>query len=295
MIPLQLTGGTQRGESFLAAMKGTRVAVLSLGRQTTAAARLLHGAGARVRLEPVFTTADLTGEELIVVTTAAAIESAAVSEARAAGVTVLGELDLAWCVTAADAVAFAGHSAAAAVRFTRAILARQLRPVVTAEGADFRPLASRPGLDANGLVLVEPSPAQLATAQCFQPWIAAVLSGVGVPDVVRSLTARQTPRDCLVLDADDAEARSLAREARARVLWYSASGPIEHGVFLERDRIVAHLNGHVEEICPIVGLPRGVLPAALVAVACALWAGMAPETIGGALTENRTAPVRVAL
>ena len=40
MIPLELTGGTQRDEAFLAALKGTRVAVISLGRQTTAAARV---------------------------------------------------------------------------------------------------------------------------------------------------------------------------------------------------------------------------------------------------------------
>jgi UDP-N-acetylmuramoylalanine--D-glutamate ligase len=207
-------------------------------------------------------------------------------EARAAGVAVLGELDLAWRVTAADAVALAGSTAGTALRFMRAILARQLRPVITADGTDFGPLAARPPLDAGGLVLVEPSPAQLASAQCFRPWIAAVLSGFGAPEVVRSLTAHQTPRDCLVLDADDADARSLARDTDARVLWYSASGIIEHGVSLERERIVAHLNGHVEEICPIVGLPRGVLHPVLVAVTCALWAGMAPETIGGALTDR---------
>jgi hypothetical protein len=44
-----------------------------------------------------------------------------------------------------------------------------------------------------------------------------------------------------------------------------------------------------------VGLPRGVLPAALAAVTCALWAGMAPDVIGAALAEGRTAPLRVAM
>ncbi len=308
MKPGDLVDGASRGDAFLAALKGTRVAVISLGRQTSAAARLLHGAGARVRLEPVFTTADLTGEELVVVTTAAALESSAVIEAREAGVAVLGELDLAWCVTEADVLAVAGGAAGTAVRFARAILARQGRPVVTADSTDFGPLAAAPGVGAAGLVLVEPSPAQLATAQCFRPWVAAVLSGFGAPDVVRSLTAHQTPRDCVVLDADDTDARALAREAQGRVLWYSASGALDHGVrgfggpepwgphvYVERDRIAARLNGHVEEICPIVGLPRGVLPAALAAVTCALWAGMAPDIVGGALSEGRTAPVRVAM
>jgi UDP-N-acetylmuramoylalanine--D-glutamate ligase len=295
MTQLDLVDGVPRGEAFLAALKGTRVAVMSLGRQTSAAARLLHSAGARVRLEPVFTTADLTGEKLVVVTTAAALESSAVTEARAAGVVVLGELDLAWCVTEADVLAVAGGAAGTAVRFARAILARQGRPVVTAGGTDFGPLVTPPGLGADGLLLIEPSPAQLATAQCFRPWVAAVLSGFGAPDVVRSLTAHQTQRDCLVLDADDADARTLASEARGRVLWYSASAPLDYGVYVERERIVTRLNGHVEDISPIVGLPRGVLPAALAAIACALWAGMSPDAIGGALAEGRTAPVRVAM
>jgi UDP-N-acetylmuramoylalanine-D-glutamate ligase len=303
MMPGDLGNGASRGEAFLAALKGTRVAVISLGRQTSAAARLLHGAGARVRLEPVFTTADLTGEELIVVTTAAALESSAVVEARESGVAVLGELDLAWCVTEADLLAMAGSAAGTAVRFVRAILARQGRPVVTADSADFGSLAAAPGLGAGGLVLVEPSPAQLATAQCFRPWIAAVLAGFGAPDVVRSLTAHQTPRDCAVLDADDADARALARETQGRVLWYSAAGALDNGasphvrglgdpepwgphVYVERDRIAARLNGHVEDIGPIVGLPRGVLTAALAAVTCALWIGMAPETIGAALASR---------
>jgi UDP-N-acetylmuramoylalanine-D-glutamate ligase len=281
-----LVNGASRGEAFRASLKGTRVAVISLGRQTSAAARLLHGAGARVRLEPVFTTADLTGEELIVVTTAAALESSAVIEARGSGVAVLGELDLAWCVTEADVLALAGGAAGTALRFVRAILARQGRPVITADSADFGSLAAAPGLGASGLVLVEPSPAQLATAQCFRPWIAAVLSGFGAPDVVRSLTAHQTPRDCAVLDADDADARALARETQGRVLWYSAAGALDHGVYLERDRIAARLNGHVEDIGPIVGLPRGVLTAALAAVTCALSIGMAPETIGAALASR---------
>ena len=301
MTQQELVDGATRGEAFLAALKGMRVAVISLGRQTTAAARLLHGAGARVRLEPVFTTADLTGEDLVVVTTAAALESSAVIKAREAGVAVVGELDLAWCVTEADVLAIAGAGAGTAVRFARGILARQSRPVVTADSADFGPLATAPGVGPAGLVLVEPSPAQLATAQCFRPWVSVVLSGFGTPDAVRSLTAHQTSRDCLVLDADDAETRPLARQTVGRVVWFSASGPVDRRepwgphVYIERDRIAACLNGHVEDICPTVGLPRGVLPAALAAVTCALWTGMAPDVIGAALAEGRTAPLRVAL
>jgi UDP-N-acetylmuramoylalanine-D-glutamate ligase len=289
MTQLELVDGVLRGEAFLASLENARVTVIGLARQTTTAARLLHGAGAHVRVEPVFTTADLSSEQLIVVTAAAALDSPAVAAARAAGVVVLGELDLGWCATEADALAITGGvAAAAAVRFAHAVLGRQGRPVLAAGGTEPELLACAPGFRADGLVLIDPSPAQLATAQVFRPRV-AVLMGLGGHD---ALLAHQTPRDCLVLDADDADARALARQARARVLWCSASGALDHGVYIARGRIAARLNGHVEEICPVSGLPRAVLPAALAAVACALWAGMAPDAIGEALAPGR--PIELA-
>src|SRR3954465_12707835 len=121
MTQLELVDGVLRGEAFLATLEGARVTVIGLARQTTMAARLLHGAGAHVRVEPVFTTADLSDQTLIVVTAAAALDSPAVAAARAAGVVMLGELDLGWCATEADALAITGAGAASAVRFTRAV------------------------------------------------------------------------------------------------------------------------------------------------------------------------------
>jgi UDP-N-acetylmuramoylalanine--D-glutamate ligase len=303
MTQLELVDGVLRGEAFLASLKGARVTVIGLARQTTTAARLLHGAGARVHVEPVFTDADLTGETLVVVTAAAALDSLAVAAARAAGVAVLGELDLGWCATDADALAVAGGGAAgAAIRFAGAVLARQGRPVLAAGGTEPELLACAPGFGADGLVLVEPSATQLATAQVFRPRVAVIMGSVSAqlgavgalptPEMLRTLLAHQTPRDCLVLDADDPEVLTFARRARARVLWCRTTGALDHGVYVARGRIAARLNGHVEEICPVSGLPRGVLPAALAAIACALWVGMAPDAIGEVLAPHESSGAR---
>jgi UDP-N-acetylmuramoylalanine-D-glutamate ligase len=116
--------------------------------------------------------------------------------------------------------------------------------------------------------------------------VAVIVAGARAAPI-HAVLARQTPRDCVVLDTDDADARALARQARARVLWCSAIGALDHGIYIARGRIAARLNGHVEEICPVSGLSRGVLPAVLAAVACALWAGMAPDAIGEALSPGR--------
>ena len=291
-----MTEGPLRGEAFLASLKGASVTVIGLARETTAVVRLLHAAGAHVRVEPVFTTADLTGEQLIVITAAASLDSSALTAARAAGVTVLGDLDLGWCATEADAIAVAGGPVArAAVRFARAVLARP-------GGRSSRPAEAsrswwraRPDSAATGSCSSSRRPAQLATAQLFRPRVAAVVGGIGGHlSSIEWLFARQTPNDCVVLDADNADTRTLARHARSRVLWCSATGAVDHGVYVARDRITARFADHVEDICPVEGVPRHLMPAALAAVACALWAGMAPDTIGAALipggSERSSAP-----
>ena len=286
MTEFEWWDGLLRGEAFLASLKHARVAVIGLARQTAAATRLLREAGADVRVEPTFTRADLTGVNLVVVTAGGAIDSPAVSAARAAGVTVLGELDLGWCATEADTLAIVGPGAPGAVRFAAAVLARQGREVVSA-GTEETGLADWPvAFSPDGLILVAPSRAELATAQMFRPRVAVVMAGAALTPKA-PLFRTQTPRDCLVLDAEDADARRLAHEARATVLWCSVAGALDHGVYVTRGRIAARLNGHVEEICPVAGLPTSVLPAALSAVACALWAGMAPEAIGAALAAGR--------
>jgi UDP-N-acetylmuramoylalanine--D-glutamate ligase len=285
--------GLLRGEAFLASLKHARVVVVGLARQTAAATRLLREAGAEVRVEPAFTRADLTGVNLVVVTAGAAVDSPAVSAARAAGVTVLGELDLGWCATEADTLAVVGPGAPGAVRLAAAVLARQNREVVSA-GTEEAGLGDWPvGVSPDGLILVSPSRAELATAQLFRPRVAVVMAGAGLA-AKAALFANQTRRDCVVLDAEDADARRLAHETRAHVLWCSVAGALDHGVYATRGRIAARLNGHVEDISPVAGLPASILPAALAAVACALWAGMAPEAIGAALSAGRVLTPTVA-
>ena len=298
MTQLELVDGVLRGETFLAALKGARVTVIGLARQTCAAASLLHEAGARVRVEPVFTDADLTGEDLVVVTAAAAVEAPAVIAARARGVRILGELDLGWCATEAETLAFVGGSGAStAVRLVGAVLARHGRAILTAGGDHPNLSESARGFSADGLILVALSAAQIATAQLFRPRVLVVLPEpedrasdiLPVRPDLAALLALLTPRDLIIAESD--HARALGKQARARVLSCSEAGALDHGVYVERGRIAARLNGHVEEICPVEGLPRAVIPAALAAAACALWAGMAPGAIGDVLSGGRLAPV----
>ena len=146
---------------------------------------------------------------------------------------------------------------------------------------------------ADGLVVAEASSFQLDTTELLRPRVAAVLNVT--PDHLdrhktferyveakARIFANQTPADCAVLNADDPVAASLAPRTRARVLWFSRLTPLDHGVFVRDGWIVAKLNGHVEEICPLGEIPlRGQhnVENVLAAAACALWTGLSPESI----------------
>jgi UDP-N-acetylmuramoylalanine--D-glutamate ligase len=142
-------------------------------------------------------------------------------------------------------------------------------------------------------VVAEASSFQLDTTEFLRPRVAAVLNVT--PDHLdrhktferyvlakAKIFANQTAADCAVLNADDPVAASLAPRTRARVLWFSRLTPLDHGVFVRDGWIVAKLNGHVEEICPLEEIPlRGQhnVENVLAATACALWAGLSPESI----------------
>jgi UDP-N-acetylmuramoylalanine--D-glutamate ligase len=85
-----------------------------------------------------------------------------------------------------------------------------------------------------------------------------------------------------VLNADDPITAGLAGRARGRVIWFSRTTTLTHGVFVYDGWIVAKLNGTTERICPVGDITlRGQhnVENVLAATACALWTGMAPSAI----------------
>jgi UDP-N-acetylmuramoylalanine--D-glutamate ligase len=281
MTQLDLVDPVTRGASFLDALAGRPVTVVGFAREAAAALRRLHAAGAHVRrMEPADPYTALTGEGLVVVTTAAALRAYGVATARAAGVRVLSELDLAWCATEAEAFALAGGPGAATA-------SRVITTLLAAHGRRARPLAEADvdGADAPAdVVLVEPTVDQLAAMQVFRPRVAVLLPGA--EPLAPRLLAQQGERDCLVLSADDPASHAIARAGRAPVVWLSTTRPVDHGVHVTRGRITARLNGQVEDICSAHGIAAEELEPALAGVSCALWMGLAPETVGAAVRRS---------
>jgi UDP-N-acetylmuramoylalanine--D-glutamate ligase len=230
--------------------------------------------------------------------------------ARAAGIPVIGELELGWLATEAEAIAITGtNGKTTTTALTGALLAQRPRPVLVA-GNIGTPLAAHAlTFPSDGLLVAEVSSFQLETIEAFHPRVAVVLnvtpdhldrhgSVAAYADAKARIFMNQTAHDCAVLNADDEGARALAGRTRADVVWFSRRSALEHGVFAHDGRITAKLNGHDEDIGPVSEIPlRGAhnVENVLAATACALWTGMAPDQIRSGIARFRAVAHRIEL
>jgi UDP-N-acetylmuramoylalanine--D-glutamate ligase len=321
-----------RGAAFRATLDGRRVLVVGLAKSGVAAATLCRAAGARVvaadakaldalsadaRALPasgihVFRESDamnvLSATDLVVVSPGVPYEGTLPRAARAAGIPVIGEIELAWRAMQAETIAITGtNGKTTTTALTGALLAQRPRPVLVA-GNIGTPLAAH-ALDfpADGLVVLEVSSFQLETIDAFHPRVAAVLnvtpdhldrhgSLAAYADAKARIFMNQTSHDCAVLNADDDGACALASRTRADVVWFSRRARLDHGVFVHGGRITAKLNGHDEDIAPVGEITlRGAhnVENVLAATACALWTGISPELIRRGIARFRAVAHRI--
>jgi UDP-N-acetylmuramoylalanine--D-glutamate ligase len=332
MIALEDDEVATRGRAWLTSLAGRRVTVVGLARSGVAAARLLTRAGAEVIGIDVKPLAALGREAaglreagvrvlagggaehafesavLVVVSPGVPLDSPQLAPARAAGLPIIGELELGWRAMQAETIAITGtNGKTTTTALTGALLAEQPRPVLVAGNIGTPLAASALGFARDGVVVAEVSSFQLETIDTFQPRVAAVLNVTpdhldrhGSFDAYVEAKARiflnQEPTDCAVLNADDPAAAGLAARTRARVLWFSRRRPLEHGVFVHDGWVAARLNGHVEMICPLAEMQlRGQhnVENVLAATTCALWLGLGAEAIRRGIGRFRAVEHRI--
>jgi UDP-N-acetylmuramoylalanine--D-glutamate ligase len=321
-----------RGREFLASLAGRRVILVGLARSGVAAARLLRTAGAEVvavddkREDALADTAaalrrigarlalgphaevPVRGADLVVVSPGVPGTARVPAAARAAGVPVIGELELGWRAMEADTIAITGtNGTTTTTALTGTLLAEQVRPVLVAGNIGTPLTAHALAFSADGLVVAEVSSFQLETIEHFHPRVAVVLnlapdhldrhgSFAAYVDAKARVFANQTEADCAVLNADDEATRALAPRTRARVVWFSRRRALKAGVFVQNGWITASLSAHLEEISPVSEIVlRGAhnLENVLAATACALWTGIAPDRIRRAIARFRGVPHRI--
>ncbi len=239
---------------------GQHVTVVGAARSGVAAALLLAQRGARVTLsdarpdmEPAV-AGQLRGmdidiqlgdhsremfmsADMLVLSPGVPLDVPPVAAAREAGVPVIGEIELASRWLSGRIVAITGTKGKSTTTTLTGHMftAGGLKAMVG--GNIGTPLSSQ--VDASTpetFHIVEVSSFQLETTDTFHPWIAVLLNlssdhldrhrSMAVYGAAKAkIFANQTPADWAVINADDPQTLELARTARARKVFFSASRP----------------------------------------------------------------------
>lgn len=305
------------GRAF--SVTGQRVLVVGAARSGLAAAELLVSRGAVVtltdraaqipgadRLRALGVALDLgghagalfTGADLIVTSPGVPPELPELAAARAAGVPVIGELELASRWVAGPIIAITGTKGKST---TTTLVGRMLEASgrsVLIGGNIGVPLSAHVDQSTPGTFhVVEASSFQLETTDTFHPWIAALLNlsadhldrhpdQASYAAAKARIFANQTSADWRVVNADHPETIALAAGGAAREVQYSSTRPLERGVSV-RDGIVWQRTSEGEVALAPLGAVRlpGAHMTSNVVAACAIsaLAGATPTGMTAAL------------
>ena len=267
-------------------LRGKRVLVVGLGRSGVAAARLCAARGAAVTVTDEKSAAalssacaaldgqvrfELGGHQTSSFTSADVIvlspgvpENAELRAARAAGVPILGELELSYRFVTAPVLAVTGtNGKSTTTSLLGAFLEESGRPTFTGGNLGV-PLAEAVGSAATGsggALVLEVSSFQLETVETFHPRVALCLNLSEdhldrYPDYASYVAAkarifeRQGPEDWAVVNGaeDQLECRRLVTRGRARVACFQSSGrPEGVGAWLEEGALRLRLADGAEE------------------------------------------------
>jgi UDP-N-acetylmuramoylalanine--D-glutamate ligase len=316
-------------------LAGKRVLIVGLGRSGVAAAQLCAARGARVTVTDKRAAADLAGAlaalpasvsrelgghrgetfrgaELIVLSPGVP-EIPELAAARAAGVAITGELELASRFVTAPIVAITGTNGKST---TTTLIGEMLRATgrPTFVGGNLgEPLAEAVGTPAagpDGFCVVEASSFQLETVATFRPRVAALLNitadhldrydGMDAYAAAKArIFAAQAADDFAVVNADDPLAARAAAGAPSRVLEFSLARAPRAGAWLEGGALAVRLPDQPPETYP-AELPwlagqRHNQANALASLLAARLAGASPQAARAGLLAFRPLAHRMEL
>jgi len=318
--------------SWVLDVKGKRVLVVGLGKSGVASAVFLKDRGARVSVSDAKTEDQLpsaipvlldrgisveTGghgertfrdQDLIVVSPGVPSDVPQLEKARAQGIPIIGEVELASRFLQGHIIAITGSNG----KTTTTALAGE---VIGMGGYEVL-VGGNIGTPAISLVadatsdtynVLEISSFQLESIQTFHPEIAVILNIT--PDhldrhhsfdaYVRAkarIFENQTAQNHAVLSADDPTCAGLAGKIKAQVHWFSRTKEVERGAFLREGKIFSRDEGSEQEIMPASGITlKGAhnLENVLAAVCVGRIVGCEPHRIRRAVEEFKAVEHRL--
>ena len=195
------------------------------------------------------TTTAFAGADLVISSPGVSPRIAPIQQAVAEGADVIGEMEFAYSFCDSRVLAVTGtNGKTTTTELLRALVAACGHSVVLAGNNAF-PFSAAVMLEqAPEFIVLEVSSYQLETAQCFRPWIGAVLNITpdhlarhGNLDHYASVKARmfmnQQRGDVAVINHDDPLVRDMALHSLASVWPFSLGTRLETGLWLDGDVI----------------------------------------------------------
>ena len=239
-----------------------------------------------------------TGADLVVLSPGVPPEQEAVQAARARGIPVIAEIELASRWLEGRVIAITGTKGKST---TTALTGRMLEAAgfkVTVGGNIGAPLSAQVSLSTpETLHVVETSSFQLEQIDAFHPWIAVMLNLSPDhldrhPDLTAYAAAKgrifenQDEGDWAVVNADDPAVLDLARRGRATKRPFARHTPIPEGTFVEGGWIVERLAGADRRLVPLEAihlLGPHLVGDVLAAATVGAIAGAAPQAMTSAV------------
>jgi len=270
---------------------------LTESRDRVDAADRLRAAGVHVELGG-HRRETLAAADLVVVSPGVPVEQPVFDAARARGVEIIGELELASRWLRGRMVAVTGTKGKST---TTTLLGRML----TAAGRDVLvggnigvPLSAQvEASTAETLHVVEASSFQLETTTTFRPWIAVWLnfaddhldrhpSVEAYAAAKARIFANQTAEDWALINADDPGVVARSAGISARRVLFALSGAVADGFIVDGEWIVKRTAAGVQRLVPVAAVEltgRHMLNNVLAATAAASIAGALPQAMTDAL------------
>lgn len=239
-----------------------------------------------------------TGADLLVLSPGVPPEQPAIAAAKAAGVPVIGEVELAFRWLKGRVIAITGTKGKST---TTTLTGRMLNAgglVVTVGGNIGAPISAQVEESTpETLHVVEVSSFQLEQIDTFRPWIAVMvnfspdhLDRHGTVEAYGAAKARvfenQQPSDIAIVNADDEPAMQLAAGAKARRQLFSRRQALAEGTVLEDGWIVSRSTGGTQRLVPLSSirlLGAHLIDDVMVAATVASLCGVSPAAMTAAV------------
>jgi UDP-N-acetylmuramoylalanine--D-glutamate ligase len=296
-------------------VSGKRVVVVGAARSGVAAAELLVRRGATVTLTDTRETIaedaqlreagvelelgghrpeTLLSADLIVLSPGVPPTQSAIVEARAAGVEVMGEMELASRWLRGRIVAITGTKGkSTTTTLTGRMLEAGGHHVLVGGNIGLALSAQVDDSTEDTIHVIEASSFQLEGSETFHPWIAVLLNfspdhldrHADVAEYAAAkarIFANQTSDDWAVLNADDEASQVIAQDARSQRLLFAIEREPREGVVVAGDAIVRRSAGGEQVLVPLSAvklLGRHLLADVAAAAAVASLAGVEPDAM----------------